>query len=162
MLTVDPQRFVCVIDRHDGRTLSDRDLTNQTSTIEDMNGRPGWYVDLWNGPGERVTEQAVVVAGTVIFTSFAPSLNACVAGGESWLYQMAYDTGGPAPNSEDEAPEDRSIDLGEGIASYPVVDLESGSIVVQSSDASIHVEPLAALYERMRVRAWHESFQAVQ
>ncbi len=162
MLTVDPQRFVCVIDRHDGRTLSDRDLTNQTSTIEDMNGRPGWYVDLWNGPGERVTEQAVVVAGTVIFTSFAPSLNACVAGGESWLYQMAYDTGGPAPNSEDEAPEDRSIDLGEGIASYPVVDLESGSIVVQSSDASITVEPLAALYDRMSVRAWHESFQAVQ
>ncbi|MCB1182625.1 PQQ-binding-like beta-propeller repeat protein [bacterium] len=161
MVTVEQQYFVCVFDDNSGQTYDKGDLRNQTSTISDVTSDNGWYVALWNQEGERVTEQAVVVAENVIFTSFAPTLDACVAGGSSYLYQMRYDDGG-VPDYEDmEDPEDRSVDLGEGIASYPVVDLTEGTVVVQSSDASIKVQPIASLYQRLQVRSWQESYDHV-
>lgn len=164
ILTTDPQKFVCVIDRHDETTYHLGNLANQTSTIEeDVSGYAGWYIDLWNKKdGERVTQVAAVVAGTVIFTSFAPSEDPCVAGGTSWLYQLDYRNGGLAENEESEDPEDRSTSLGEGIASYPVVDLASGKVVVQSSDASISVEDIAAAYQRLTVRSWAENWEDSQ
>ena len=161
MLTLEPQKFVCVVDHHDRSTLDDRDLANQTYSIEMTNPTNGWYVELWNAPGERVTETALVVAETVVFTSFAPSMNACVAGGESWLYQLGYDDGGLPPDAEEDGDlADRSSSLGEGIASYPVMDLANGNVVVQSSDASIEVEEIAATYSLLRIKAWKESFSA--
>ncbi|MCB1182627.1 PQQ-binding-like beta-propeller repeat protein [bacterium] len=161
MLNTDQQSFVCVFDRHSGETLTRGDLTNQTNSIQDIGNDRGWYVNLWNGTGERVTEQAVVVAETVIFTSFAPSSETCAAGGESWLYQMRYDSGGIPDNEDMENPDDRSVSVGEGIASYPVVDLTGGEVVVQSSDASISVVPIASGYQRMAVRSWQERFDVV-
>jgi len=41
------------------------------------------------------------------------------------------------------------------------VDLASGTVVVQSSDASISVTPIAAQFQRMNVRSWQESFDHV-
>ncbi len=101
MVSDGQQYFYAVADVHDGGTATYKNLTDQTTNpgAIDNNDR-GWYVELWGAPGERVIEQAVVVAENVIFTSFAPSLDACVAGGESWLYQMAYDTGNN-PKSEE-------------------------------------------------------------
>ena len=160
MLTVEQHRFVCVFDKHDGSTIDDGDLVNQTTTIEPVNAARGWYVDLWNGEGERVTEQAVVVAETVVFTSFKPSLDACLAGGESWLYQMSYDTGGFAPEVDDSQDASaRSVSLGEGLASYPVVDLNKGTVIAQSSDASISVEKIASIIVLLRLRSWQEQFE---
>ena len=101
------------------------------------------------------------MAETVIFTSFAPSSETCAAGGESWLYQMRYDSGGIPDNEDMENPDDRSVSVGEGIASYPVVDLTGGEVVVQSSDASISVVPIASGYQRMAVRSWQERFDVV-
>ena len=161
MMTDDQHYFNCVFDHHNGITADRRDLEDQTDSITSVDGSDGWYVELWNKEGERVTEQAVVVAETVIFTSFAPTMDACVAGGESWLYQIRYDTGG-LPDSDDMDEEsDRSVSLGEGIASYPVVDLSEGTVVVQSSDASISVETIAGLYQRMTVRSWQETYDHV-
>lgn len=159
MLTVDQQSFFCIFDNHSGLTWDKKDLRDQTSSISDVTADNGWYVELWSETGERVTEQAVVVAETVIFTSFAPTLDACVAGGTSYLYQMKYDDGGLADDQTD--PDDRSASLGEGIASYPVVDLTEGTVVVQSSDASINISPIASLYQRLTVRSWQESFDHV-
>ncbi len=161
MTDLTEQRFYCVIDKHDGATLDYKDLENQTSTIHTISDSPGWYVELWNEPGERVTETAVVVAKTVIFTSFAPTQVACVGGGTSYLYQMRYDDGGMAENEDSDDPEDRSVSLGDGVASYPVVDLSSGTVVVQSSDAQIHVNDIAAPITRMTVRSWQENFDNV-
>lgn len=161
MITVDPQYFFCIFDNHSGQTYQKRDLQDQTSSINDVTADNGWYVELWNEPGERVTEQAVVVAETVIFTSFAPTLDACVAGGTSYLYQMKYDNGGVPDVDSMTDPADRSTSLGEGVASYPVVDLTEGTVVVQSSDASINVEPIASVYQRLTVRSWQESFDDV-
>lgn len=156
-----PQSFICVIDRHDKKKHKKSDLENQTSSIDPIADVAGWYVDLWNAPGERVTQKAIVVAETVIFTSFAPTMDACLAGGQSWLYQMAYDSGGLTNSDYMDDGDDRSTSLGNGIASYPVVDLATGNIVVQSSDASISVAPIAAIYQRMTVRAWQENYEGV-
>jgi type IV pilus assembly protein PilY1 len=160
MVTTTPNSFLCLFDVHDGATRTLKGMENQTSSVGDVSGSGGWYVELWNDVGERVTQQAVIVAETVIFASFRPSLDACVAGGESWLYQMRYDDGGNT-NVQDDL-DDRSTSLGEGIASYPVVDLSEGKVVVQSSDASINVEPIANVYQRLRVRSWQEDFDHVQ
>ena len=158
MSTTDQQSFICVADMHDESAADKWDLVDQTDSINSVEGRRGWYVDLWEEEGERVTQEAAVVAGTVIFTSFAPSLDPCEAGGVSFLYQMAYDSGGIPEVEGMEDPEDRSSSLGEGIASHPVVDLAQGTVVVQSSDASISVTPIAGLVETMTVRSWQESF----
>jgi len=156
--TLDQHSFVCVFDHHDGNTVNKGQMVNQTSSINDLGSAKGWYLNLWNHDGERVTQQAAVVAETVVFTSFAPSEDVCVAGGISWLYQLRYNDGGRADDPDSDDSSGRSVDLGEGIASYPVVDLSEGEVVVQSSDASINVEPIQALIIRMTVRAWQETF----
>jgi type IV pilus assembly protein PilY1 len=162
MTNLDPNSFLCVYDQHDGSTATMGNLTDQTSSVGAVGGAAGWYVNLWNAEGERVTQKSVVVAETVIFSAFAPSSDPCVAGGNSWLYQMRYDDGGipDVDGMDDEA--DRSVDIGEGIASYPVVDLSEGNAVVQSSDASISVEPIAGIIRPLRVRSWQESYDHVE
>jgi type IV pilus assembly protein PilY1 len=159
MMTTAPQRFICVIDKRDGSTATISNLRNQTSSVSVIGNAAGWYLNLAQLTGERVTQPAVVVAETVIFTSFAPDQDACVAGGTSFLYQMRYDNGGKTDEQENLG--DRVTELGQGIASYPVVDLSSGTVVVQSSDARISVEPIAAQFQRMNVRSWQESFDHV-
>lgn len=161
MITLEQQDFYCVYDRHDGSTADKRSMADQTASISEVTDETGWYVELWNETGERVTESAVVVAETVIFTSFAPTQAACVGGGTSYLYQMRYDTGGMADKEDSEDPADRSVTLGDGVASYPVVDLAQGTVVIQSSDAQIHVEPISADIQRMTVRSWQENFDNV-
>ena len=163
MVSDEQQYFYAVADRHDGATASYKSLTDQTDDPDGTldTGDRGWYVELWGALGERVIEQAVVVAENVIFTSFAPSLDACVAGGESWLYQMRYDTGSNPKSEEENANDARQTSLGEGVASYPVVDLSQGKVVVQSSDASIKVEDIAAPITRMTVRSWQENWDNV-
>ena len=161
MTSLNYNSFICVFDKHDGSTVTKNGLANQTSSISNIGSSDGWYVDLWNSDGERVTKQAVVVAETVIFTSFAPSDDPCVAGGFSWLYQMSYDDGGipDVDGMDDEG--DRSTEVGEGIASYPVVNLIDETAIVQSSDASIEVQPIAGIIQPLRVRSWQENYDHV-
>lgn len=161
MTSINANSFLCVYDNHDGSTASMGNMVDQTASIGDAGGYGGWYVNLWNEDAERVTKRAVVVAETVIFTSFAPLDDPCVAGGISWLYQLKYDDGGIPDVDFMTTEEDRSADLGEGIASYPVVDLTEGNAVVQSSDASIDVMPIAAIIQPLRVRSWQENYDHV-
>ncbi|MFO7652530.1 MAG: PilC/PilY family type IV pilus protein [Candidatus Krumholzibacteriia bacterium] len=160
MITLEQNSFYCIRDRHDGSTVTPRQLVDQTTSIRVVGDAPGWYVDLWHREGERVTEPALVVAETVIFTSYAPTVLACVSGGESWLYRMHWEDGG-VPNYAGEEPTGRDVSLGEGIASEPVIDLAHGTVVIQSSDSSIHVEDIGVDYARLLVRAWHESYDHV-
>ena len=159
MTTSLPETFICVIDRDAGATTSLGSLRNQTNSISGIGTAGGWYVSLNKLPGERVTQPAAVVAETVIFTSFAPDQDACVAGGTSFLYQMSYKDGNKTGDQDSLG--DRVTSLGDGIASYPVVDLSTGTVVVQSSDASISVNPIATQFLRMNVRSWQESFNNV-
>lgn len=158
MMTADPQYFICLFDKHNGAENDLKDLENQTTSIGDVSSEDGWYIELVQKEGERIKGKAAVIAENVIFTSFAPTLEACAAGGESWLYKMAYDDGGLLEDEEQEDPADRVESLGQGIASHPVVDLAGEQVVIQSSDASITTSDIATPIRPLEVKAWQESF----
>lgn len=149
--------FYCVRDARDGATLARADLEDRTAGTDTAPTANGWYVDLWHASGERVTERAVVLAGAVYFTSFCPANVPCTYGGQSWLYRLDLRDGG-APEDEDGASLDREEDLGEGIASRPVVDLANEQLIVQSSDATITTAEIGVPLSRITVRSWRESF----
>lgn len=185
ILTVDQQSFICVFDEHTGNTIYKADLTNQTTLVNNVAIGQGWYVDLWSQTGERVTEPAVVVAETVIFTSYTPfkphhenhdgneNEVHCKSKGESQIYQMNYATGGLPANpmtGEDDDDHDgdgddhevsRTQELEHGIASRPVVDLVTGTVSVQTTRARIEIVPLAGNFAQMSVRSWQEDFDGV-
>ncbi len=161
MNSTDENFFYGVIDRANGGTVGLSDLVNQTTSIDDLSGHDGWYLELAMDEGERVTEVALVAAGNVLVTSFAPSHDECIAGGESWLYRCAYEDGGNPDDGEDGEEFPRVESLGDGIASHPVMDLVSETVVIQGSDATLHVEDVGATYSHLTVRSWQESFDYV-
>jgi type IV pilus assembly protein PilY1 len=160
ILETDQQSFYCIKDKHEDNSLERADLVDQTSTIHDMGTADGWYVDLWHDTGERVTEQALVVAGVVFFTSYAPLSDVCQAGGHSWLYSMSYDDGS-AVEDEDGNELPRDEDLGDGIASRPVADIVNETAVIQSSDATISVVDIAPAIFHLSVVSWQENYDFV-
>ena len=144
-----------------GSSLSRRDLADQTRGGGEIGNDQGWFVDLWHEAGERVTEQAVVVAQTVYFTAYAPTQTACVSGGTSWLYSMTYDTAGVPDTEDDESSGVRDVLIGDGIASRPVVDIAHSNVVIQASDATIHIEDIPAVFFSLVVRSWQENYDFV-
>jgi type IV pilus assembly protein PilY1 len=155
--TTEQNIFCCVYDRQDGAVNAV--LVDQTNAIHDIDDEDGWYIRIEHADGERVTEPAVVVAGTVLFTSFLPSSQLCTAGGASWLWRMDFTNGSVPDDGEDDNWDGgRSIELGEGIASRPVVDVVNETVIVQSSDASITVQDIGQAFFRLTVRSWRETF----
>jgi type IV pilus assembly protein PilY1 len=157
--TIEQNIFCCVYDRHDGAEYATLiDQTNAQHIIDSDDD--GWYRRLEHAGGERTTEPAVVVAGTVLFTSFQPSSALCTAGGASWLWRLDYADGGIPDDGEDDVWNgNHSIELGEGIASRPVVDVVNETVIVQSSDASITVQEIGQAFFRLSVRSWRETFE---
>ncbi len=152
--------FGCIFDRQNNAQYAN--LRDQTGSINDVTGEDGWSIRLENQSGERVTEPAVVVAEAVFFTSFVPSQEVCSAGGNSWLYRLDYrDASAPDDGESDEWDGDRSIDLDQGVASRPVVDVVNETVIVQSSDATITVQDIGQSYFHLSVRSWQESFDYV-
>jgi type IV pilus assembly protein PilY1 len=156
--TTEQNIFCCVYDRQDG--AENAVLVDQTNAIHEIGvNDDGWYVRVEHANGERVTEPAVVVAGVVLFTSFLPSSQLCAAGGTSWLWRMSFTDGSVPDDGEgDNWGGGRSIELGEGIASRPVVDVVNETVIVQSSDASITVQDIGQSFFRLTVRSWRETF----
>jgi type IV pilus assembly protein PilY1 len=61
--------------------------------------KKGWYLDLknpnaTNGAGERVTDQAILRNGRVIFPTIIPSADPCNFGGTGWLMEIDAINGG--------------------------------------------------------------------
>jgi type IV pilus assembly protein PilY1 len=138
------------------------DLVDQTSSIQDTAGSQGWRFDLTMDSGERVVEPAAVVEGVVYFTSFAPDAGECSAGGRSWLYAVDFKTGAPIDPETLEPSDDvasRGTELGDGVASRPVISLGDGSLIVQTSDARLSIEDLIVPPRTMVVRSWREQTQ---
>ncbi|MEK6698003.1 MAG: hypothetical protein AABZ10_03065 [Nitrospirota bacterium] len=54
----------------------------------------GWYVNLATSPtAERVISRPLAIGGLVDFLSYKPNADPCAAGGDSYLYSLAYTTG---------------------------------------------------------------------
>ncbi len=161
MDSTDQNYFYGVIDRGGGHRATLGSLVDQTTSIADIGGHDGWYIELNMADGERVTEASLVAAGNTLATSFAPSHDTCIAGGESWLYRFHYLNGGSPGEGENGEDFPRVESLGDGIASHPVLDLAAGEVVIQGSDAVLHVEEVGATYGHLLVRSWQESFDYV-
>ena len=148
--------FYCIRDNGLITGIHDSDLADQTSSIANLDGKSGWRMNLTQVEGERVTDAATVVEGVVYFTSFAPSDIACAGGGRSWLYRVAYRDGS---TPQDGGTADRAVDLGEGISSKPVIQIDQAQVVVQTSDARVNLVDLSLSPRRIVVEGWHERFE---
>jgi type IV pilus assembly protein PilY1 len=94
------------------QTLTQTTITNvsgatqavrtSTSNPVDWSTRQGWYEDLPLS-GERVISAAVIENGGVVFDTYTPNSGGpatCAVGGQSWLMDVAYGTGGPFDKAE--------------------------------------------------------------
>jgi type IV pilus assembly protein PilY1 len=147
-------------------------LTNQTNpgNCADIHGGFGWHIDLVEGPGERVLSSALVMGGYVFFTTFQPSDDPCEAGGIARLYCVNYDNGcvPAAPvfdyNRDGVVDEGdmvggsvpRTIVIGYGVPSDIVFNPSESSIIIQTSDTTIHQFKINISSERMTVHSWRE------
>ncbi len=160
ILTSDDNTFYCVIDNQDGS--ENPVLVDQTDSIEDVGAADGWYINM-DYEGERITEPAAVVAGSVFYTSYLPSTEMCEAGGHSWLTRVSFEDGSvPDDGEEDGFEGNRRMDMGDGIASRPVVDIINESVIVQSSDATITIEGIGQIFFNLSVQSWQETHDNTQ
>ena len=88
-------------------TFAAGELADQTSAINTMIDKKGWFLDLEPedtvghfGAERIITEPVAMPNGAVFFTSFMPSSDTCNYGGKSFLWGMRYDTGGTASASQ--------------------------------------------------------------
>ena len=149
-------------------------LADQTDEFlcSPMQDKFGWYIDLLQGPGERVLSSGLVIAGYVFFTTFQPSDDPCDAGGIARLYCVGYENGcvptEPAfdINGDEVVDENdkingvvpRSIDLGYGVPSDIVFNPSEGSIVIQTSDTTIHQFKINLDNNKLTIHSWREVF----
>jgi len=135
-----PDLIYCVKDTHsgDGPLVAEDlvDVTNEASTVPDLNDSDGdvdensytdegWYIRLVDSSGNAVGEK-VLSKGSAFYkvfyvTTFTPNDNACQPGGEGKLYALDYLTGAKVIDLDGDDSEERSITVGGGIPSTPVM-----------------------------------------
>jgi hypothetical protein len=102
------------------------DLENITSTGKTYDNttssKDGYYINLAGG-GEKILSDPTVFGGVVYFATYTPPANKpCEQTGDATLYAIAYTSGtGQFPGGG------RSMSVGSGIPSAPVVSLKPGS-----------------------------------
>ena len=69
---------------------------NSTSTNNtvDWSSKIGWFFDLTSQSGERVSIDSILALGTLNVVSNVPATNDCTAGGNAWIYQIDFASGG--------------------------------------------------------------------
>ena len=110
---------------------NDRTTTYTTSNIDNLTSanqtydttKAGWRVQLAGG-GEKILADPTVFGGVVYFTTYTPASgnNPCEQGGTASLYGVNYNTGAGALSEGA-----RSMTIGSGIPSAPVISLKPGS-----------------------------------
>ncbi len=147
-------------------------LADQTdaSTCNSLQGGFGWYIDLVEGPGERVVSSALVAGGYVFFTTFQPSDDPCEAGGIARLYVVGYENGcvplEPVVDVNGDGVVDendtiggvvpRTIIIGYGQPSDIIFDAAESTIIIQTSDTTIHTFKVDVMSNRLTVHSWRE------
>jgi hypothetical protein len=122
---------------------SDRTATRTISNLQDNStagekyndsSKYGWYIDL-AGQGEKVLADSTIFGGVLYVTTFIPasSSNPCNLGGSAMLTMLNLITGAGALPIENTP---RSMSIGTGIASSPVISLRPGTAAGASAAAS--------------------------
>jgi len=147
-------------------------LADQTiaSVCKDLSTGFGWYIDLVEGPGERVISSALVAGGYVFFATFQPNDDPCAAGGIARLYVVGYENGcvplEPVIDINGDGVVDendkiggtipRSIEIGYGLPSDIIFDPAESTIIIQTSDTTIHVFKVNLGSNKLTVHSWRE------
>lgn len=119
------EKFYAVKDNDRLTTWGISDLENITSgTYDSSSASPGWYIN-FAGQGEKVLAEPTVFGGVVYFTTFTPdqSGDPCSYGGDAKLYGVDSVSGGGVLSESG----DRSITIGTGIPTAPVISLKPGA-----------------------------------
>lgn len=159
------ERFLAVKDDDPASFYKEGDLLNvtNTNTFTPPTTEKGWYFTL--GKGEKVLARAQVFNHLVFFTTYSPAEDPepCTVGGTARLYMVDYLSGGGAAVDVDEVSDltgsgkSRSIDIGTGMPSDPVITVKNGvaAIIVGISSgqtfstlAPIQSTPTGMLYWR--------------
>ena len=123
-------RFYALKDRGLNTTLTEdnlEDVTNGSSSPEQLVKKEGWFVSLEANKGEKVMGGTVVGYGAVYFTTFAPSSKS--GEGTARVYALNYQNGNailnPNPANDTDAVKidfmDRSKVIGKGIPSGTIM-----------------------------------------
>lgn len=162
LTNTDSQAFYAIVDDNSGATVSSSSLVNQTSSISAVtSGQRGWFVNLVQASGERITRRPVLIAGTLYVPSFRPNSGACMGGGDSWLYSLDYKDGSAPSNangSENNTTAGRVESKGAGILADPSVDIVNEQLVLQSSNASLLTKSFNAGLKKLVVRSWRQKW----
>lgn len=118
--------------------------TTYPALISLIMGMDGWVTNLPTA-GERSIVPPTIIAGAVLFPTFIPTTDICVAAGSSNLYALFYKTGGAYPEPiigvDAAGHSQRSTSLGEGLASSVAIQIGAAPTGVagfyQTSGANI-------------------------
>jgi len=118
--------------------------TTYPALISLVQSRDGWVTNL-PASGERSVVPPTIIAGAVLFPTFIPMNDICVAVGNSNLYGLFYKTGtaysSPIMGVNAAGQSNRSVSLGEGLASSVAIQIGAAPTGVagfyQTSGATI-------------------------
>jgi type IV pilus assembly protein PilY1 len=118
--------------------------TSYVSLMSLIKGMDGWVTNLPTS-GERSIVPPTIIAGAVLFPTFIPTSDICVAAGSSNLYALFYKTGGAYPEPiigvDASGHSQRSMSLGQGLASSVAIQIGAAPTGVagfyQTSGANI-------------------------
>jgi len=161
------ERFFGVKDNDRTSTYGVSDLENLVSggTYDSTSTtKVGYYIGL-PGHGEKILADPTVFGGVVYFTTYTPAYanDPCEQGGAATLYAVNYTTGGGALPSGA-----RSMDIGSGIPSAPVISLPpdsgppdlyvttSGGGGASASTQRVNITPAGAL-NRTNMLYWRDT-----
>jgi type IV pilus assembly protein PilY1 len=111
------------------------DVTDPTDAPPDLSGSGdvdgntytdrGWYIRLVdesdNAVGEKILAESTIFYKVFYITTFTPNDEPCVPGGDGKLYALSYLTGEAVIDFDDDDTNDRSVTVGGGIPSKPVM-----------------------------------------
>jgi type IV pilus assembly protein PilY1 len=102
-------------------------ITSSTQAYTDGETKIGWYINL-AGQSEKILSDPVVFGGVVYFSSFVPAVGAgsCGQAGTAKMYAVKAFTGGGGVLDKTDATV-RSVDVGGGIPSTPVISMRPGT-----------------------------------
>ena len=174
--TTGADRIYSVKDTHGSTTLTEADLVDVTDPFaavpnldlsdgdvnENSQYDQGWYIRLVDqnaaAVGEKVLAKSTVFYKTLYITTFTPNNHPCLPGGEGRLYAVNYKTGravlfpGGDIDGDGEADLTRSVSIGGGIPSKPVMIIKQDSRKILISIGSTTPEATSEILDAGIVR----------
>jgi len=133
--------------------------TTYPALISLVKSMDGWVTTLQTS-GERSVVPATLLAGAVLFPTFIPSTDICVAAGNSNLYGLNYQTGSAMPvpifGVDAGGHSQKQISIGEGVGSQVAVQLSGDGAkgFIQTSDSVLHQFSLGGLSSKSKYVSW--------